>query len=163
MAAAVVAGLQLGVQGIMLGVMINMMNNLTDPNWLLEKAKQFGFGFDKILISLSSKIYTYYEQMLNGTLITPELVEDIMGRLYVFVGIAVLFRLAVALIKYIVSPETFNDAKAGAGNLVKRIVLGCVIIAVIPTFFDFGQRIQSAVLSDRIIEKQYYLLMHTII
>lgn len=151
--AGIIALLQLGVQTGVLVYMWNMMDNLTDPAWLFEKARGFSFEFDKMLVPLASKIYNYYEQMLNGTLITPELVEDIMGRLYVFVGIAILFRLAIALIKYIVSPETFYDTKAGAGNLVKRIVLGCVIIAILPLSFNFANRIQSAILSDRIIEK----------
>lgn len=130
-----------------------MMENMWEVDWLIEKARGISFEFDTTLLTHASKIYDYYKQILTGEIFTKEVVTDIMSRLYVFIGILILFRLATVFIKYVVSPEAFNDTKQGAGNLVKRVVLGCVIIAVIPVGFSFARRIQVAVIDDRIIEK----------
>lgn len=130
-----------------------MLDSMTDINYLIGKARGLSLEFDKTIVEYSSKVYEYFEQIVSGTLITPEIVNDIMGRLYVFVGIAIMFKLASVFIKYIISPETFQDTKQGAGKLVQRVILGVILIALIPSIFDLGYRLQEAVISDRIIEK----------
>lgn len=146
-------GAQIIWQAIQTGYLWTMMNNLIDGAWLLEQARRFGFEFDQILIDYADKIYNIFCEIVNGTLLTPEIINGIMARLYLLVGLLIFFKIAITMIRYIVSPETFLDDKVGAGNLVKRIILGCVLIVAIPLIFTTANKLQSAILNDKLIER----------
>ena len=143
------AALQLG----QMIYMVSLMYNLTNGAWLFEQARKYSIIFDKELVGLADKVYNIFIEILNGTLLTPEVINGFMNRIYLLVGILIFFRIALTMIKYIVSPETFLDDKVGAGNLVKRIVLGMVLIVAIPLIFTTANNLQSAIIKDRIIEK----------
>lgn len=130
-----------------------MMDNMLNGAWLLEQARKFGFEFDQILISFADKVYNLFCEIIGGTLLTPEVISGLMARLYLLVGLLIFFRIAITMIRYVVSPETFLDDKVGAGNLVKRIIMGCVLIVAIPLIFNTANKLQSAILNDKLIER----------
>lgn len=140
-------------QGIQMGVIVNLMTKITDGPWLLEQARKYGIMFDKILIKYANAIYNYFVQIIDGTLFTPEVIDGIMTRLYIIVGVFIFFKLAALAIKYIVSPEQFLDAKVGGETLIKRILIGCVTIIAMPLIFDIAMGIQSAIIKDNVIAK----------
>lgn len=149
----VVSILQMVAQGVQLGMMIHLMNKITDGAWLLEQARKWGIYFDKILIEYANTIYNYFVQILEGNLFTPSVIEGIMSRMYILVGLFIFFKLAALAIKYIVAPEQFLDEKVGGQQLIKRMLIGSILIVMMPLIFDIGIGIQSAVISDNILGK----------
>lgn len=146
-------GLALAAQGVQLGLMISLLNNITNGAWILEQARKFCIEFDQILIQYSDKIYGYFVEIVGGTIVTSEILDGLMSRIYIIVGIFIFFKLIIVSIRYMVSPEQFTDDKVGAQTLVKRVIIGSIIILFIPTIFSTANRLQRAIIKDRVIEK----------
>lgn len=144
---------QMVAQGVQLIMMYNLMNNMVNGAWLLEQARKWGMYFDKILINYANQIYNYFIQILEGNLFTPTVIDGIMSRLYILVGIFIFFKLAALAIRYIAAPEQFLDEKAGGQQLIKRILIGSITIIMMPLIFDIAMSIQSAIISDNVIGK----------
>lgn len=150
---AVAIGLQLLAQGAQITLIWKMLDKMVNGAWLLEQARKWGFYFDKILIEYSNKIYNYFVQILNGTILTPDVIKGLMTRLYVFVGLMIFFKLTMIAIKYISNPETFSDDKVGAGSLVKRIIMGAAVITVLPFIFSVATRLQASIIEDNVLAR----------
>lgn len=131
----------------------DLLNNMFNGAWLLDQARKWGLYFDKILIEFSDKAYYYFEKIVGGTLITPTVTEKFMSRIYIIVGIFIFFKLAMVAIKYMINPEQFLDDKLGAQTLVKRVILGSIIIILIPFIFSTANKLQTYIIEDRVIEK----------
>ncbi|MBQ7136410.1 MAG: hypothetical protein IJO43_00335 [Bacilli bacterium] len=109
--------------------------------------------FDTLLVSFIGKFYSYFETIINGTLLTDKAVSDMMNRVYLLVGVFVVFRLGVLLISYIINPSEVMDEKVGVSALVKRIIIGLILIIFMPTIFKYAFRLQDAILDDQVIER----------
>lgn len=142
-----------GVQIYQLIKIRELLENITNGAWLLEQARKWGFYFDKILINYADKIYGYFQEIVGGVLINSEITNGLMENIQVIVGIFIIFKLSIVSIKYMVNPEQFLDDKLGAQTLVKRVILGSIIIMFIPTIFNTAFELQSYVIKDRVIEK----------
>ena len=149
----VIAIAQTVIQIIQMVAIKNLMENMVNGEWLLEQARKWGVYFDKLLLKYANLIYNYFVQILEGTLFTPALIDGIMNRLYIIVGLVIFFKLATLAMKYIASPEAFLDGKAGGEQLIKRILFGSVLIILMPLIFKTALNLQSAIISDNLIGK----------
>ncbi len=144
---------QLNDQAELLEKMEQRLEDLTNVKWLIKQAREICIGIDKQLIAYSNQVYNYFIQIINGTLFTPSLVKELLNKVYIVIGIVIFFKVVVISIKYMVNPEMFLDDKLGAQTLVKRFIIGSIIIIMIPTIFGVARRLQSAIISDHVIEK----------
>lgn len=146
-------GITMGLQLAQIIVLNVLMNNLSKGAWLLQQARKFCIEFDQILVRFSEQIYGYFIEIVNVTLITPEIIDGLLSKVWIITGLFIFFKLAIVSMRYMVNPESFADDKIGANTLVKRIILGSVIIILTPTIFNFANRFQEAIIQDRVIEK----------
>lgn len=149
----VIALVQTGLQIYQMIEIKKLMDNMVNGQWLLEQARRWGVYFDKLLLKYANMVYNYFVQILEGTLFTPDIIDGIMERLYIIVGLVIFFKLSTLAIKYIVSPEAFLDGKAGGEQLIKRILLGSVLIILMPLIFKTATNLQYAIIGDNIIGK----------
>lgn len=138
--------LQAGITTVELGV----LNYLVFFDGWLDMLRKISFFLDGLIIKYVDKFYSYFDKLLNGRIFHPDVVDKVMGNVYLFVAVFVLFKLMMLLIKYVVNPEMVSDEKIGAASLVKRVIIGMCIMLFLPTIFNIGFRIQSAVLSDNL-------------
>lgn len=108
--------------------------------------------FDKMFISFIGKFYEYFEMLISGELLTDTIVQGMMNRVYLIIGVIIVFRLMMLLINYIMNPSEVMDEKLGVNALVKRIIIGMILIIFMPQIFQYAFRIQDAILNDNIIE-----------
>lgn len=141
------------IQIVQMFAIKNLMENMVNGEWLLAQARKWGLYFDKILLKYANLVYNYFVQILEGNLFTPELIDGIMNRLYIIVGLVIFFKLATLAMKYIASPEAFLDGKTGGEQLIKRILFGCVLIILMPLIFETALNLQAAIISDNLIGK----------
>ena len=141
------------LQGIQLWAIQSLMKNMLNGAWLLEQARKFCIEFDQILVKYAERVYSYFTDIVGGTLITPEIIDGLISRVYVIIGIFIFFKIMMVAMKYMLNPEQFSDDKLGAQTLVKRIIIGSVIIVTIPLIFNTANKLQHAIIKDRVIEK----------
>lgn len=77
------------------------------------------------------------------------LVETVRNRLYVILGVFMLFKLSISFMGYIVNPESMLSDKEKQKNisgLIGRTILMLIFLILLPTFFSVLYRAQSVFL-----------------
>lgn len=64
-------------------------------------------------------------------IVDRKMIFDIFSRIQLIIGIFMLFQLAMTIIKGIVNPDSFTDSKNGAGNVIMRIIVSLVLLALL--------------------------------
>ena len=81
-------------------------------------------------------------------------IQELTNRIYVILGVAMLFVLAYNIILLIMNPDKFgnNDDKSLQG-LLKNLVISVVIITFLPTIFSWMNVLQNNILDSQVIER----------
>lgn len=97
-------------------------------------------------------IYSSIEWVTQGIFDIAELrtnvtlVEDIRDKIYVILGIFMLFKISFSLISYMINPDTMNDKEKGVSKLISRTFTMLVMLMVLPTAFSLLYRAQTVFL-----------------
>lgn len=67
-------------------------------------------------------------------------------RIYVVLGIFMLFKVTVSLINYLVNPDKISDKEQGMAKVVTRIITVLVMLIALPTFFNLMTEFQNKLL-----------------
>lgn len=123
---------------------------------LIFLADARGMAFNIIrnfLVFLDSAIYTLMGWILeaifniSGTeLLKATVYETIMQRIYVILGIFMLFKLSISLIGYLVNPDSIADKEKGMGKVVMRAMLMIIMLMMLTPFFKIMTRVQGYIL-----------------
>ncbi len=95
-------------------------------------------------------LYQVYEKVASVNLFSTDVFEEITGRIYIVMGIAMLFIFAYNLILLIINP----DEKKGTSNMtkvIKETIISLVLVILLPTIFNYLYVFQSDVLESNII------------
>lgn len=111
------------------------------------------FWIDTLIVNFIDSIYSYFMQLLEGTMFNDTIVNALLQNIYVFIGIFIFFRLAIHLMKYIMDPAAVMDEKAGVNSLIKRVIIGLIGILSVPLIFDTALDLQAAVIKDQLIQQ----------
>lgn len=111
---------------------------------------------DSIVAKLITLTYKLLMSLANLTLYSENIVKVIGQRIGIILGIFMLFRVAVSLINYMISPEKFSDNKQGGGQLLKNIIVSLVLLATVNVIFESAYKVQKTVMESQIIEKIFF-------
>ncbi len=78
--------------------------------------------------------------------IDADFVEKFSNRIYIIVGVIMLFRLAFSLVQVIVNPELMTNKETGTGKLVQRVIITLIMIVGLPFAFNLVTKAQSVIL-----------------
>ena len=125
-------------------------------NGIIYIIRSLSYFVDSQFVNLIGMIYKYFNLLLKGEMFNEQIVSQLLSSIYVFIGLIIFFRLATVLIKYLVNPETIessSDSKSGLfSGLVKRIVIGSIMIALIPFIFSTMNKLQVAIIEDNVVQ-----------
>ena len=112
------------------------------------------FIFDAILslfAVIDSMVYGLVS-LLAGLLISlseirlsDSLIADFSSRIFVILGILMLFKLTMSLINVVVNPEALTDKQEGTGKIVSRIVIMLVMLLSVNWVFSFAMQAQGGI------------------
>lgn len=91
--------------------------------------------------------------IFSGDINGINLVQKISGNIYAFLGIFMLFRLAIAFVQYIMEPEKLSDSKIGGQKLVLRILVVILLIIGTPLIFKESINLQHILLKEDVVGK----------
>ncbi len=75
-----------------------------------------------------------------------DLVETVRQKIYIILGIFMLFKISASLVNYMINPDQMTDKEKGATKLISRTITMLALLMMLPTIFDFLYRIQTAFL-----------------
>lgn len=114
--------------------------------------RSFCARFDIFLASMIEKIYGLILDIASVELIN-ELIENIINKVYMIMGLFMLFKLALSVINYIIDPDNMMSKDKGIGKFLQRIVLSLALISLFPVIFTEMYNLQNIILRDNVIGK----------
>ena len=107
----------------------------------------------QILIALDSVIYGVLEQIFqliinlaNFNLFSGNVLRNFSTRIYLILGLVMVFKLMISFIQILIDPDKMNDKEQGVGNLLLRVVISMVLIVLVPSIFETAKNLQNYVL-----------------
>ena len=110
--------------------------------------REFFGAIDNIVYWLFVNIYNLFIDIANLKLFSDGTLQTFGQRIYVLLGIVMLFRISFSIVGYIVDPDKLTDSKAGFGSLIKNVVISLVLIVTVPIIFRYSRLLQEALLKD---------------
>ena len=113
------------------------------------------FFLDDKIYGLITSVYELFMYLSQIDLLSGENnpLTYLISRVYVLLGIFMLFKLSFSLLQYMVDPNSFSDSSKGFGKLVTNSLVALVLLIMVPMIFDKGMEIQSVILNENIIPK----------
>lgn len=111
-----------------------MILTLDKQNWFFDMLRQFFMALDSVIYSLISWILQGIFELSNVA-VNDSFVEIIYKRIYVVLGIFMVFKLTFSFLQYMINPDTLVDKERGTGKLIVRIVVMLCLLVGMPIFF----------------------------
>lgn len=119
---------------------------------IVDTLFSIAFFFDNIVYSFIPKLYKLIIYLANVNLFGGNsAVKALLNRVYILVGVFMLFKLAFSILRYIVDPSAFTDQNKGFTNLVKRILIALVLLVSVNPLFDKIYEVQNIIISKNLI------------
>lgn len=83
---------------------------------------------------------------ISTLMINSGVIKEFSNRINVFLGLFMLFWLAVRTISYVVEPDKFSDNSQGFSKVVRNTVVMLVMLVLVNYVFTFAYRIQNELL-----------------
>ena len=109
--------------------------------------------FNNFIRSLFSAIdyfiYSSIEWVTQGIFDIAELrtnvtiVETVRTKIYIILGIFMLFKISSSLIHFMINPDQMNDKEKGAVKLISRTITMLIMLILLPTIFTYIYKAQS--------------------
>ena len=106
---------------------------------------------DDAVYGLSELVYRLFIRIAETGIFSQASIQEFAGRIYFFLGLAMLFKVSISIIDYIMNPDSVKDNKVGASKLLKNIVTILVGIVAIPYVFEAAYGLQRIILKDNVI------------
>lgn len=112
--------------------------------------------FNNFIRSLFSSIdyfiYSSIEWVTQGIFDIAELranvtlVETVRTKIYIILGIFMLFKISSSLIHFMINPDQMNDKEKGAVKLISRTITMLILLILLPTIFTYLYKAQAVFL-----------------
>lgn len=110
-------------------------------------------AIDMVIYGFISKLYQVFVTIAEARFFQAELFQTIANRLYIIIGVVMLFVVAYSLLKAIINPDNFTKGDYSAPKIITNIILAIVLIAIVPTVFNLAYQAQGLILKENVIGK----------
>ena len=103
---------------------------------------------DGAIYNLIDYLYDIFDFLTRINIFSQDTYNDIVSRIYIILGVFMLFVLAYSLLRAIINPDDFAKGENSFPNLIKNVVISLVIIVLLPTVFSVAFNIQNSILNN---------------
>lgn len=123
-------------------------------NWIVQILFSILMFIDALVYETVAGVYSIFMALcgLNLSAFAP-IFDGFINRIYMLLGIIMLFIISFNLLKMLVDPSKASDAHMGGGALLKRILISIIMLIMAPFVFDMLDEAQTAIVEDGIIEQ----------
>ena len=100
---------------------------------------------------LAEKVYGLFLDIANLEILTPDTIATFGQRIYVLLGIIMLFKLSFSFINYILNPDDFVAKEKGVGKIIIHVIVVLILLVTTPFIFEQAMVLQKKILSSNII------------
>ncbi len=137
---------------------MSFMGNLLNLSWIgLEGVPEFIIEFflwlDSNIYKLVGVLYEIFMDIAKAQIFDIENFSSIINRIYIILGVIVLFLVVASLIQGIVNPDKAAKSDNSVQKIVFKIVRALVLVCLIPTFFTFLYNFQNSLLEYNVLPR----------
>lgn len=121
--------------------------------WIVDRLNDLTFVLDKCIYWLAEMVYQIFFKIAGFNIFgeNTKVLDNITQRIYVILGLAMVFVVAFNLLNYIVDPDKVKDKSIGASAFIKDVIIALVIISALNPIFDKLYDFQTAILQENTI------------
>lgn len=108
-------------------------------------------SLDGIIYNLICYIFDIFYYLCGLQLFTDADYNKIVSKIYIVLGLIMMFVLAYSLLKAVINPDEFAKGENSFPKLIKNVVVSLVIIVILPTVFNVAFSIQNSLLNYDVI------------
>lgn len=137
---------------------IKMVTMITFTTWLISGGFWYmvrfaSFLIDTMLVKLSGVIVQKINLLIENQLFNEEVTKLLLRNIYIFVGLAVFFKLAILIINFILDPDLIASKGITTDKIVQRILFGMIGLILAPMITTSLLKVQKAIVDDGVIQK----------
>ena len=106
---------------------------------------------DRILYFFVEKMYELFILISEAGIFSQATIQEFATRIYVFLGLIMIFQVSISLVNYIINPSAFDDKTIGGAALIKNAAIALVGIVLVPYVFEAAYSLQRIVLKENVI------------
>ena len=114
-------------------------------NWFMKMWRSIMGVLDSIIYSLVSFLAQILMSIADIT-VSNKMLGDFLSRVYIVLGIFMLFKISFSLLNAIVNPDALTDKENGMQKVASRIVIAVALLILTPTIFSKAMELQSYIL-----------------
>lgn len=122
-------------------------------NFLWDLLYGLALKLDSVIYSFIGWLYEIYMLLSSARIFRTETFQIFINRIYIILGVIMLFFLAYTILTNIVNPDKFNNEGSGMGKIITNTVISLVLIAILPTIFNFLYYAQEIILKEDFLGK----------
>lgn len=107
------------------------MTSMLEEHWYINIFRAIMSSLDSVIYKILEGLYNVFFNIADATILQPEMIKALFGRVQLILGIIILFKLVISFFTGIVNPEGFSDEKKGFGGVLKRIVVTLVMLLML--------------------------------
>ena len=119
--------------------------------WILKVLRLFFALFDKITFWAVEMIYALFMNIASAGIFSQATIQVFASRIYVFLGLIMVFKVSISLVTYIMNPDNFSKGDVGAPALLKGFIFALVGIVLVPYVFEIAYSAQRIILKENVI------------
>ncbi|MCI8575805.1 MAG: hypothetical protein HFI09_04980 [Bacilli bacterium] len=119
--------------------------------WLDNKLAQLCLIIDSALYSAVAWLYELFLKIAQTEIFTDSLYENLAQRIYIVLGVFMLFVLAYSLLTAIVNPDNITKGDKSMSKVATKLVTSLIIIGLLPTVFSYSRKLQNFILENNVI------------
>ncbi len=110
----------------------------------------FSSLIDSGIYWIVTQIYAVFTQIAEVDILKG-IVSDFTTRIYVLLGVFMLIKISITLIKYITNPNDLTDSSKGAGKLLKNVIVSLLLLIMVPYIYKFAMDLQGEIIESKVI------------
>ena len=108
-------------------------------------------SIDSIIYWLIAQFFAFIIDVASSEFVMSDLVNAIINRTYIVVGVFALFVMSYSLIKGMFDPDGAFKGKNSIGSIVKNLLIAIALVALMPTIFQYLFRFQTIIVNNNVI------------
>src|SRR5574344_1210191 len=109
-----------------------------------------------LIYKLANLVYQVFMAVASAKIFDSNDYQNFANKIYLVIGIVALFSLAYALLRGIVDPDSTSKDDMTVKKIVPNTLKAILLIAFVPTIFNFAYKMQDVILSQNVISNLFF-------
>lgn len=105
----------------------------------------------KFIYELIVNLYNLFMNIAQISFINQGDLKTIYQKITLILTMIMVFYVTFETVKYVIQPDTITDKERGASKIVTKMILVVLLIAMVPTIFEYSRKLQKGIIDSNLI------------